>query len=41
MNKNLFLESKIKIENRINEILDDEISKYKDNEFINNPSSKF
>lgn len=34
MNKNLFLESKIKIENRINEILDDEISKYKDNEFI-------
>lgn len=34
MNKNIFEESKIKIENKINEILDNEIIKYKDNEFI-------
>ena len=34
MNKNLFDESKKKIENKINEILDKEIEKYYDNEFI-------
>ncbi len=34
LNKNIFEESKIKIENKINEILDNEINKYKDNEFI-------
>lgn len=34
MNKNLFNECKVKIENRVNEILDKEISKYNDNEFI-------
>lgn len=34
MNKNLFLECKEKIEVKINKILDKEIEKYKDNEFI-------
>ena len=34
MNKNLFLECKDKIENKINEILDKEMEKYSDNEFI-------
>lgn len=34
MNKNLFDECKIKIENRVNEILDKEIEKYEGNEFI-------
>ena len=34
MNKNIFEMSKIKIESKINEILDKEIDKYKDNEFI-------
>ncbi len=34
MNKNLFDESKKKIENKVNEILDKEIEKYHDNEFI-------
>ena len=34
MNKNIFEMSKTKIESKINEILDKEIEKYKDNEFI-------
>ena len=34
MNKNLFLECKDKIEIKINEILDKEMEKYSDNEFI-------
>lgn len=34
MKKNLYEASKIKIENKVNEILDKEIEKYKDNEFI-------
>lgn len=34
MNKNVFEKSKVKIENKINEILDKEIEKYEDNEFI-------
>lgn len=34
MEKNLYEISKIKIENKVNEILDKEIKKYKDNEFI-------
>ncbi len=34
MNKNIFEKSKVKIENKINEILDKEIEKYGDNEFI-------
>ena len=34
MNNNLLNESKKKIENKINEILDKEIEKYSDNEFI-------
>lgn len=34
MNKKLLEESKIKIENKINEILDKEINNYSDNEFI-------
>ena len=36
MNKDLLNISKQKIDNRINEILDNEIEKYKDNEFICN-----
>lgn len=34
MNKDIFMLSKDKIENKINEILDKEIGKYEDNEFI-------
>lgn len=34
MKENLYEASKIKIENKVNEILDKEIEKYKDNEFI-------
>lgn len=34
MNKDIFMLSKEKIENKINEILDKEIEKYEDNEFI-------
>ncbi len=34
MNKNLFLESKEKIEQKVNEILDKEIEKYEENEFL-------
>ena len=34
MNQEIFVKSKEKIEARINEILDKEIKKYKDNEFI-------